>query len=196
MTLTAAPVYGRVPSTTIRKILLATDLSHVSDIATDLAFDLAARVGGSLLVVSVIDPGDLLLPGGRVQARVDQVRALRETAAQELVQRGGRIGVPVTFLVWHGDPAESIVAAAESEGADLILVGSHGRRGLGRMLLGSVSDHVVRNAPCPVLVARAPTSRGGLPDELEGDATGSVDAARIDGPTGGATRAAASIRPS
>lgn len=194
MTLSAAQG-GHLPSP-IHKILLGTDLSHVSDIATDLAFDLAARVGGSLLVVSVIDPRDLILPGGRFQARVDQVRALRETAAQELVQRGGRIGVPVTFLVWHGDPAESIVAAAESEGADLILVGSHGRRGLGRMLLGSVSDHVVRNAPCPVLVARAPASRGALPDEPEGDATGSVDAARIDGPTGGATRAAASIRPS
>ncbi len=193
--MTPSAAYGGQPPSPIHKILLGTDLSRVSDIATDLAFDLAARVGGSLLVVSVIDPRDLILPGGRFHARVDQVRASRETAAQGLVQRGGRVGVPVTFLVWHGDPAESIVAAAESEGADLILVGSHGRRGLGRMLLGSVSDHVVRNAPCPVLVARAPRSRGGLSDEAEGDATGSVDGARLDGTIGGATRAAASAEP-
>lgn len=145
---------GGTASSPIRKILLATDLSHVSDVATDLAFDLAHRVGASLLVVSVIDPHELRLPGGRFLARIDQVRERRETAAQELVQRGRRAGVAVTFLVWDGDPAESIVEAASSEGADLVIVGSHGRGALGRMLLGSVSDQVVRNAPCPVLVAR------------------------------------------
>lgn len=139
----------------IRKILLATDLSHASDIATDWAFDLASGVGATLLVVSVIDPRDLRLPGGRFRARVDQVRGRREDAAQALVARGARSGVPVTFLVWDGDPGESIVAAAHAERPDLLLVGSHGRGSLGRLLLGSVSEHVVRNAPCPVLVARA-----------------------------------------
>jgi nucleotide-binding universal stress UspA family protein len=138
----------------VRKILLATDLSRASDFATDWAFDLARRLAASLLVVSVIDPLDLRLPGGRFRARVDQVREGREAAAQALVQRGHRLGVPVTFLVWDGDPAESIVAAAHAERADLVLVGSHGRGPIGRLLLGSVSEHVVRNAPCPVLVAR------------------------------------------
>ncbi|MEX2012106.1 MAG: universal stress protein, partial [Chloroflexota bacterium] len=111
----------------IRKILLATDLSHVSDVATDLAFDLAHRVGASLLVVSVIDPRELRLPGGPFLVRIDQVRERREVAAQALVERGRRAGVPMTFLVWDGDPAESIVAAAASEAADLVVVGSHGR---------------------------------------------------------------------
>lgn len=143
--------YGR---SSIGKILLATDLSQVSGVATDLAFDLASRVGATLLAVSVIDPRDLLLPGGRFLARIDQVRERRETAAQELVQRGRRLDVPVTFLVWDGDPAESIVAAAQAERADLVVVGSHGRGTIGRLLLGSVSEYVVRNAPCPVLVAR------------------------------------------
>lgn len=139
----------------IRRILLATDLSHASDIATDWAFDLASGLGAMLLVVSVIDPRELRLPGGRFRARIDQVRRRREEAAQALVARGGRSGVPVTFLVWDGDPAESIVAAAHGERPDLLLVGSHGRGSLGRLLLGSVSEYVVRNAPCPVLVARA-----------------------------------------
>ncbi|MDQ2965291.1 MAG: universal stress protein [Chloroflexota bacterium] len=155
MTTNASPDGGLTGRGAISKILLATDLSHASDIATDWAFDLARGLGASLLVVSVIDPRDLRLPGGRFWTRVDQVRERREAAAQTLVQRGGRMGIAVTFLVWDGDPGESIVAVAHAEQADLLLVGSHGRGSLGRLLLGSVSEYVVRNAPCPVLVARA-----------------------------------------
>jgi nucleotide-binding universal stress UspA family protein len=138
----------------MRKVLLATDLSPASARATDEALDLASRLGAALLAVSVIDPGQLRVPGGRFGIRVDQVRAQRETVAQDLVARGRRIGVPVNFLIWEGEPGESIVDAATAEHADLIVVGSHGRSGVGRFLIGSVSDHVVRHAPCPVLVVR------------------------------------------
>jgi nucleotide-binding universal stress UspA family protein len=136
------------------RLLLATDLSEASASATDAAFELARRLGASLLVVSVIDPGSLRLPGGRFQARVDQVRELREQAARILVERGHRDGVEVSVLVWDGDPGDMIVEAAASEGADMVLVGSHGRGAVGRFFLGSVSEHVVRHAPCPVLVVR------------------------------------------
>ena len=85
--------------------------------------------------------------------------AKRHGAAQGLVARGREIGVNVTFLVWTGDPGESIVSAAEAENVDLVVVGTHGRGTIGRLLLGSVSEHVVRNAPCPVLVIR-PASAG------------------------------------
>jgi nucleotide-binding universal stress UspA family protein len=136
------------------KLLLATDLSEASASATDEAFVLAARLGASLLVVSVIDPGTLLLPGGRFRARVDQVRERREQLARTLVERGKAEGVPVSFLVWEGDPGNMIVEAAEAEHADMVLVGSHGRGAVGRFFLGSVSEHVVRHAPCPVLVVR------------------------------------------
>lgn len=136
------------------KVLLATDLSAASAAATDEAFALAQRLGATLLVVSVIDPGSLRLPGGRWAERVDQVRARRDAAAEQLMERGRALGVAVESLVWVGDPGESIVEAAEAEGADLILVGSHGRSGVGRALLGSVSDYVVRHANCPVLVVR------------------------------------------
>jgi nucleotide-binding universal stress UspA family protein len=135
-------------------LLLATDLSEASESATEQAFDLAARLGSRLLIVSVIDPGSLLLPGGRFRARVDQVRARREQLAQALVERGREEGVEVSFLVWTGDPGDMIVEAAEAEHADMVLVGSHGRGVVGRFLLGSVSEHVVRHAPCPVLVVR------------------------------------------
>jgi nucleotide-binding universal stress UspA family protein len=136
------------------KLLLATDLSEASSSATEQAFDLAVRLDAALLVVSVIDPGSLLLPGGRFRARVDQVRGRREQLAQALVERGREMGVEVSFLVWTGDPGDQIVSAAEAERVDMVLVGSHGRGAVGRLFLGSVSEHVVRNAPCPVLVVR------------------------------------------
>jgi nucleotide-binding universal stress UspA family protein len=143
------------PELAVRRILLATDLSPTSDLATDWAFTLARTNDAALLVVSVIDTRELRMPGGRFRTRVDQVRDGRELSAQALVERGRRIGVPVTFLVWTGDPAESIVAAAEAEEVDTVVVGAHGRGPIGRFLMGSVSEHVARHAPCPVLIVRA-----------------------------------------
>jgi nucleotide-binding universal stress UspA family protein len=138
-------------------IMLATDLSPASQSATEAALELATTFGARLLAVSVIDPGSLRLPGGHFRVRIDQVRAERERYAQVLVARGRATGVTVDFLVWEGDPGESIVDAAVSEGAGMIIVGSHGRGTVGRFLIGSVSDHVVRHAPCPVLVVRSGT---------------------------------------
>ena len=143
----------QAPPPRVEKVLLATDLSEASGAATDEAFELARRLEASLLVVSVIDPGSLLL-GGRYLTRVDQVRGRREVIAQALVERGREVGVPVSFLVWEGDPGDMIVSAAEAEHADMVVVGSHNRGAVGRFFLGSVSEHVVRRAPCPVLVVR------------------------------------------
>ncbi len=135
-------------------VLLATDLSATSSPAEEEAVRLAAGLGARLIAVSVIDPGTLRLPGGHFRARMDQVRHDRETAAQALVARAREAGVPTNFLVWEGDPGESIVDAATAEHAALIVLGSHGRHGVGRSIFGSVSDHVVRHAPCPVVVVR------------------------------------------
>jgi nucleotide-binding universal stress UspA family protein len=143
------------PEPALRRILLATDLSPTSELATEWAFTLARMNDAALLVVSVIDPRDHRVGSGRTAPRVDQIRDGRERAAHLLVERGRRIGVPVTFLVWTGDPGESIVAAAEAEEVDTVVVGAHGRGAIGRMLMGSVSEHVARHAPCPVLIVRA-----------------------------------------
>ena len=144
------------PSTSepIAAVLLATDLSATSSPAEQEALRLASGLHARLIAVSVIDPGSLRLPGGRFRARVDQVRDERENAAQALVARAQELGVPTAFLVWEGDPGEAIVDAASAESADLIVLGTHGRHGVNRSLFGSVSDHVVRNAPCPVVVVR------------------------------------------
>lgn len=137
-------------SSILERVLLATDLTEASEAATEIALGLARKLEASLLVVSVIEPGR---GGGRGQ-RVDQVRDRQEHAAQGLVGRGRELGIPVSFLIWVGDPGEQIVSAAESEHADLVVVGTRGRGAMGRLFIGSVSDYVVRHAPCPVVVVR------------------------------------------
>ena len=145
----------------IRRILLATDLAPASGDATTWALDLASAHGAQLVIVSVIDPDELMHDGTGVPSvgalRWDQVRDDRQKAAQRLVAQSQAAGVEAAFMVWTGDPGESIVAAAAAEAADMIVVGSHGRSRIGRIVAGSVSDHVVRHAPCPVLVVRART---------------------------------------
>jgi nucleotide-binding universal stress UspA family protein len=91
--------------------------------------------------------------GSAGQALADSRDSLT-TKAQGIVQRAKAAGADATFLVWEGDAGEAIVAAADSEKADLIVVGSHGRSGVSRFFIGSVSDHVVRHAHCPVMVVR------------------------------------------
>jgi nucleotide-binding universal stress UspA family protein len=146
-------VYDARPATSVRRILLATDLSPASEGATREALDLARDLRARLLIVSVIDPTARSIPGGRVE-RIDQQRAARLDSAQAVVARGRDEGVAASFLVWEGEPGPSIVEAAASEQVDMIVVGSHGRGAMGRLLIGSVSDYVVRHAPCPVLVVR------------------------------------------
>jgi nucleotide-binding universal stress UspA family protein len=141
------------PPRTIRRILLATDLSPASAGATDQALELARTLRADLLVVSVIDPATPISNGPL--RRMDQRRAERELAAQGIVVKGRALGVSVSFLVWEGEPGPAIVEAARAEAADLLIVGTHGRNRVERFVLGSVSDHVVRRAGCPVLIVRA-----------------------------------------
>jgi len=150
-------VHARARRSKIRTILLATELSPVSEAATQHSIDMAAALGARLLVVNVIDPGDLT--NGRVSplaqpARVDQQRAGREGPLMAIMDRARSRGVESAFLLWTGEPGHSIVAAAEAEGADMIIVGTRGLDRVGRFLLGSVSDYVVYHSGCPVLVAR------------------------------------------
>jgi nucleotide-binding universal stress UspA family protein len=140
---------------TIRRVLLATDFSTVSERAAAEAIRLAVENSALLVVLSVVDPRRLRLPGGTFLRRVDQERSRIDAEVQTLVHRARRAGAIATFLVWEGEPAESILAASESEEVDAIVLGSHGRGLLGRLVLGSVSARVSEGARCRVLVVAA-----------------------------------------
>jgi len=137
-----------------RRVLVATDVSPTSSAAERAGIELAALAKASLIVVSVIDPSGLRLPGGHFHLRVDQVRAQRERALSQTIQDARRRGVAAHFLIWEGDAGDGVIEAAEAEGADLIVVGTRALGAIGRLLLGSVSSHVVAHARCPVLVLR------------------------------------------
>jgi nucleotide-binding universal stress UspA family protein len=137
-----------------RRVLVATDTSAASASAERAGIELASRVGASLIFVSVIDPSRLRLPGGLFHTRVDQVRSQRESALAKIVASAREVGVAAQYLIWEGDPGALVIEAADTEGADLIVVGSHGRGPIGRLLLGSVSSHVVHHARLRVVVIR------------------------------------------
>ncbi|MEA2611515.1 MAG: hypothetical protein QOI37_1026 [Chloroflexota bacterium] len=135
----------------IRRVLLAVDLAYTSRDAIEEAIELAVMHGADLVVLSVVDGSKLVLPGGR-KRRVDQERDRLETGVRAIVRRARDAGVRATHLVWEGDPAQSILDAALSESADVIVLGSRPRTGLRRLLLGRTSTEVSRAAACRVLV--------------------------------------------
>ncbi len=136
-------------------VVVATDLSRVSARAVEVGIDLARRLSARLLLVNVLDLGRL--SGLGRHDRVDQARAEREPVLLEIVRAARAAGVEAEFLLWQGAPVETITEAAASEGAEMIVVGTHRRRGPGRMLLGSVSDELVRTAGMPVLIVPTET---------------------------------------
>jgi nucleotide-binding universal stress UspA family protein len=134
--------------------MIATDGGPASSGAERAGIELAARSGATLILVSVIDPTRLRLPGGMFHKRVDQVRAEREVLLGRLIERARERGVAAQFLIWEGDPGAGVMEAADAEDADVVVVGSHGRGPVGRRLLGSVSSYVVDHAGTRVLVVR------------------------------------------
>ena len=136
------------------RVLVATDGGTASLGAEQAGIELASLTGASLIVVSVIDPALLQLPDGVFLSRIDQVRADRERVLARTVDAARRVGVAAQFLIWEGDPGDGVIEAAEAESADVIVVGSHARGPVGRLLLGSVSAYIVAHAHGPVLVIR------------------------------------------
>jgi nucleotide-binding universal stress UspA family protein len=140
---------ARILST--RRLLLAVDQRTAAKGSIDEAIRLARLEHAELIVLSVLETSNLHLPGG-VTRRVDQERDRLETGARAIVSRARKAGVSATYLIWEGDPAETILEASYAEGADVIVLGSRPRTDLRKLFLGSVSSHVTRTASCEVIV--------------------------------------------
>lgn len=146
--------------TPIRRILFATDFSDASRPAARRAVSLAKDSGAELLVVHVYEPpvrpavDAFLVP--RVYDEFEaEIRSQADQGLAPIVARAAGAGVAARPLVLRGVADEAIARAAKDEAADLVVVGTHGRGGVARLLLGSVAARVVSSAPCPVLTVPA-----------------------------------------
>jgi nucleotide-binding universal stress UspA family protein len=110
------------------------------------------NTGARLLIVHVEEP-PLAYGGGELYYGLPEPDSARILAMLEDVKPADA-SVPFTHRLTMGDPAGEIVRIAEDEGAELIVLGTHGRTGVTRLLMGSVAEAIVRRAPCPVLVYR------------------------------------------
>lgn len=137
------------------RILLPTDGSRGNSPAVDQAVDLAAETGAELHVLFVVEDihyGPELMDG-QVEARLRQIG---KEAIEEIRTRAAEVGIDVETAVESGTPHHEILEYADENDVDVIVMGTHGRSGLDRYLLGSVTERVVRTSERPVLTVRVP----------------------------------------
>ena len=142
------------------RILHATDYSKASDHALAEAIALAKQNRAELLVLHVIDPVTPYVAGDDMGG-AELYMKLEETTKQEaensmkkLLEKLRKLKINAKSLLLRGNAHEQIVRTAKSRRANLIVIGTHGRTGLSRLLMGSVANQVVSTAHCPVLTVR------------------------------------------
>lgn len=140
------------------RILVPTDFSAGSERAWAVARRLAAGLGAELILVHVLVETPLYSEGPFTMQRARDVFAAARTWAVktlgEWTASAAAAGLSARWVLKTGVPHAAVVSAATLERADLIVIATHGRGGLDRALLGSVTDRVVRLAPCPVVTVR------------------------------------------
>ena len=137
---------------TTKTILFPTDFSTASDAALPHAEALAKSSAARLLIVHVEEP-PLAYGGGELYYGLPEPSSERILKMLEDV-RPKDPAIPFAHRLTMGDPAGEIVRIARDEQAEMIVLGTHGRTGMSRLLMGSVAETLVRRAPCPVLVYR------------------------------------------
>jgi nucleotide-binding universal stress UspA family protein len=137
--------------TNIKKILAPIDFSAYSRHAFEIAWSLARDYGGSLVLLHVVPPPLITPESGYVLSTLDDTDEALKKLRQ--MQCAGP-AVPVECVGRVGDAATEILDLARAAHCDLIVIGTHGRTGLRRLLMGSVAEQILRNAPCPVLTVR------------------------------------------
>jgi nucleotide-binding universal stress UspA family protein len=146
---------------TIQKVLVPTDFSEPAAAALQYARTLAAQFSATLHVVHVAE--DLtrkaITAEGFISLMPDLQRELEDAARQRLASFLARaapgMAAPTTAVVTSNATGEAIATYARDHQIDVIVIGTHGRGGVSRLLLGSVAERVVRTAPCPVLTVHA-----------------------------------------
>ena len=142
----------------VKTILHPTDFSEQANYAFQLASALARDYDARLLLLFVEQPPAVVY--GEFGTLPAEPAGAEETFKRQLFNlKPDDERITVEHLFQRGDPAPEIVRLAQEQDVDLIVMGTHGRGWLGRLLMGSVAEQVVRNAPCPVLTVKTPFER-------------------------------------
>jgi nucleotide-binding universal stress UspA family protein len=148
----------------LKKIIWPTDFSDPSYKALKAADELAAHFSAELLIVHVLSPIPVLpspeaTPSFNVALYLQEMEAAAKKSLDELIQSQVTNQQAVRTMVVEGHPADQIVRIAADEGADMIVIATHGRTGLHHLVFGSVAERVVRFAHCPVLTVHLPPEK-------------------------------------
>jgi nucleotide-binding universal stress UspA family protein len=149
-----------------KKILVTLDGSKSADRALDFALDLATKYSAEVVLISVFDaPSVSLLAPGIVFAPtstakyLEELRSFHEKVLSEALKKAKRLaGLKVSKKLLQGRAVDKIVETAKEGGFDLIVIGSRGLGGIKGFVLGSISDRVADEAPCPVLIVKERTN--------------------------------------
>jgi len=139
-----------------QKILFPTEFAETERPALELATALARDSGATLVIAHVEEP-PMAYGGGEMYYGVEEPNHEEQLAALHKVVPTDP-EVPCVHKLMIGDPAEAIVELAGKDHVDFIVMSTHGRTGLTRLLMGSVAEAVVRRAPCPVLTVKQPAA--------------------------------------
>jgi nucleotide-binding universal stress UspA family protein len=135
-----------------KKILFATDFFPASEAALPHALTIAGHYGSTLYIAHVISPEFMdFLPPESTATMIEHARRFTQQKMGPLLSAGHQKGIPCQPLVGEGAIWDVLLEMIHQNGIDLIVLGTHGRRGLRKLLLGSVAEEVFRIAPCPVL---------------------------------------------
>ena len=141
-----------------KTILVPTDFSDASEAALAYAITLGAKLEASVHVVHAFELPLVGFPDGTMTITAEMASRIIEGAQKgldDLTRKYGHRGVKLSTSLEQADPRDGVLTAAEKVKADLIVMGTHGRRGISRALIGSVAEGVVRTAPVPVLTVHA-----------------------------------------
>jgi nucleotide-binding universal stress UspA family protein len=151
----AAMIQARGPEAVIATILVPTDFSPCSREALTYAAALAKRFGAKIVLFHVIETWSYAMTESLQWTDLyANLTTVVEPLLDGLVQEVREGGVAAAGAFTQGVSYDEIVKKARDERADLIVIGTHGRRGMGHFLMGSVAERVVRISPCPVLTVR------------------------------------------
>lgn len=155
----------------IKTILQPTDFSRHSEVAFQLACSLARDYGARLIVLHVLQPPVSVLGGTEALPPLPVEYGRAEAEAKLHALRSPLPTVRVEHRLREGDAADEILRLAAEAPCDLIVMGTHGRKGVSRLLMGSVAEAVLRKAPCPVLTAKEPFPETSAPAPRQASAS-------------------------